>query len=248
MSDDGLPPAIVEVLACLEKLSHRLRSRASGYSEEGRSYSLRLAPAWPAAYPAGPPPEPVPTRTVVWRDLHPVPAHGRSLFYAPAVPFLGQEQYQTPGVPGQGPDLYTPVPPVQGPDQCPGPTTSLPGPATSLQDPDRYQYPPTDNGAAALEEQGVLEDGEVRGEAVEAGEVSGQTVADGETLAYDPVYGDPSAMLWRCCGCGWACCTTYKGLRIHQDQGRCGWDSDLTLHRAVHPAKTKTVRPKKRAS
>ncbi|KAG7262552.1 hypothetical protein CRUP_021752, partial [Coryphaenoides rupestris] len=39
------------------------------------------------------------------------------------------------------------------------------------------------------------------------------------------VYGDNQAMLWRCCGCGWACETTYHGLRIHQGAAGCGWDA-----------------------
>jgi len=46
------------------------------------------------------------------------------------------------------------------------------------------------------------------------------------------------AIVWRCCGCGWGCHTTFKGLRIHQAKAGCGWDSDvsrMTILRTTKP-------------
>jgi len=102
---------LTEVLACLELISRRFHARATNYSDGVGPHpltSLRLAPAWPAADPAGPPPEPVagPSRTVMWRDSLPLPGHGLGQHYAPTVPFQGQEQYQTPVMPAQGRDPF----------------------------------------------------------------------------------------------------------------------------------------------
>lgn len=86
MSDNGLPPALTEVLACLELISRRLRARVASHAGRAGPFptnSLRLAPAWPAAEPVGPPPEPVarPSRTVVWRDPPQLPNQGLGQCY-----------------------------------------------------------------------------------------------------------------------------------------------------------------------
>jgi len=114
-------------------------------------------------------------------------------------------------MPAQGQDqFYTSATQVQGQDRYPGPTTSLPGQ-------DRYRYP-----QPLKEEEVVLDDGEIG----EEGEVSDRPVPDDDMQKDSSVSGDPSAVLWRCCGCRWAHCTTYKGPCIHQAQGRCGWHSE----------------------
>jgi len=149
MSDNGLPPALTEVLACLDLISRRLRARV--VQQKGRvgpfpTNSLRLAPAWPAADPAGPPPEPVagPSRTVMWRDSLPLPNQGLGQYYGPVVPIQGQEPYQGPAMPCQGRDpLYNPepqtqeipVPPFPGSGAVHRATGASPGPAWILRPP-----------------------------------------------------------------------------------------------------------------
>jgi len=79
---------------------------------------------------------------------------------------------------------------------------------------------------------------------LEDGEVDGGTVEEGDLAALpNSEYADLQAILWRCCGCGLACRTTFRGLRIHQAQGGCGWDSEFTRKALLRSAKA--VRPTK---
>jgi len=107
-----------------------------------------------------------------------------------------------------------------------------PGPPTPLQDPPSYYSLRTVTPAAAPVEEVVLEDGDVDWDKVEQDVVAAMPNSE---------YADLRAILWRCCGCGWACHTTFKGLRTHQAQGGCGWDSDFSRMDILRT--TKAVRP-----
>jgi len=226
MSDNGLPPALTEVLACLDLISRRLRARVA--HQTGRvgpfpTNSLRLVPAWPAADPAGPPPEPVagPSRTVMWWDPLQLPHQGLGQSYGPIVPFQGQEPCQGPAMPAQGRDpFYNPVPQSQ---EVPVPQFPDPGqytvPPAPLQDPPGYYGLHDVIPAVTPVGEVILGEGEVAGDKLE--QVIVEEMPNAE-------YGNLRAILWRNCGCGWGCRTTYKGLRMHQAKASCGWDSDLS--------------------
>jgi len=242
MSDNGLPPALTKVLACLEILIRRLRARASNYSDEVETHplsSLRLAPAWPAADAAGPPPELVagPSRTVAaspWS--RPVLCPGDAIPGPGAVPdpgnaFPGPGAVPDPGNASPGPgSILHPCAASPG-HPCPGPGP-ISRPPTSLQDPPSYHSLQTVKEAAATVEEVVQEDGKVDCGTVEEDAVAAMPNSE---------YADLRAILWHCCGCGWACRTTFRGLRTHQAQGGCGWDSDFT--RMAILRSSKAVRP-----
>jgi len=150
------------------------------------------------------------------------------------VPFQGQERYQTPVMPAQGRDpFYTPVPQAQ---DVPVPQFPEPGrysePPAPLQDPHSYHGPHAVVPAVTPVEGVVLKDGEIACDKMEQAVVAAMPNTE---------YANLRAILWRCCGCGWACHTTFKGLRTHQARAGCGWDSDVS--RMTILGTTKAVRP-----
>jgi len=170
----------------------------------------------------------------MWRDSLQLPHQGLGQYYGPIVPFQGQEPCQGPVMPAQGRDPFynpvlqaqdVPVPQFQDPGQC----TEPPAP---LQDPPGYyglhDIVPTVTPVGEV----ILGEGEIAGEKLEQAIVEAMPNAE---------HGDLRAILWRYCGCGWGCRTTYKGLRMHQAKAGCGWDSDRS--RTTILRSTKAVRP-----
>jgi len=116
-----------------------------------------------------------------------------------------------PQYPHQGPNTE-PLPPLQGPPSYYGLHVIVP--------------------AVTPVGEIVLEEGEVAGEKLDQTTVGAPLNAD---------YGNLRAMVWRYCGCGWGWRTTYKGLRQHQVEAGCGWDSDRSRTTGLRP--TKATRP-----